>query len=115
MAAVKEATSTGSQQATTAATKDDRPVVVYRAARDGHITQAGKVALGNWVGKVGGQTHRVYFGAPEAKVPADVRAAMAASRIGIAFGHVTQHDLKARPWDRSLRRGQPVAPHPPQE
>jgi hypothetical protein len=112
---MKEATATGSQTATGATTKDDRAVMVYRAAREGHLTQAGKVALGNWVGKVGGQTHRVYFGAPAAKVPPEVREAMAKSRIGVAFGEITAHDLRARPWDRSLRRGAPVQPHPPQE
>jgi hypothetical protein len=90
-------------------------VIVYRQPREGHIMQAGRVALGNWVGKVGGQQYRVYYGAPESKVPEAVRQAMAKSRIGVAFGEVTQHDFKAKPWDRSLRRGVPVAPHPPQE
>ena len=112
-AAPKEAARESQDQTSTTPT-DDRKVMYYRAEREGgHITERGKVALGNWSGKVSGQTHRVYFGAPIGKVPAAVREAMTKSRIGVQFGEVTQHDLMAKTWDRSLRRGVPVAPSPP--
>lgn len=88
---------------------NDRPATVhYRMTEGIHLMKAGKVALGNWVGKVDGQTHRVYYGAPIGKVPAPVRAAMERSRVG--FGVITRDDLGPTPKDRTLPASEPVQP-----
>lgn len=84
------------------------PVINYRPVKDLHLTKAGKVALGNWVGKQDGATHRVYYGAPIAKIPPAVRDAMLKSRIG--FGLITMEDLSATPKDRTLPKPEPTAP-----
>jgi hypothetical protein len=80
---------------------DNPPAAVYYRPREGvHLLKAGDVALGNWAGKVGGQTHWVYYGAPKSEVPEAVRAAMLKSRIG--FGKVTPADFGPVPVDRTL-------------
>jgi hypothetical protein len=85
---------------------NEAPETIYcRPAEKIHLTKAGQVALGNWIGKVDGSTWRVYFGAPIAKVPANVRAAMKQSRIG--FGLITMDDLAAIPKDRTLPEPEP--------
>jgi hypothetical protein len=82
---------------------------VYIRPIDGiHLTKAGKVALGNWVGKVGGTEYRIYAGAPIGNVPAPVRAAMEKSRVG--FGIMTMKDLGPTPDDRTLPAREPELP-----
>lgn len=92
-------------------TANDSPdPIYYRPTQGLHLTKAGKVALGNWVGKIDGCEHRVYAGAPVGKVPQAVRAAMEKSRIG--FGIMTMKDLGPTPDDRTLP---PLDPELPSE
>lgn len=81
------------------ASREEQPTttqaVEYRPNRKIHIAEAGKVALGNWVGKVAGRRVRVYIHAQASKIPEAIQKAMAADGIGI--GIVTYEDLGVRP------------------
>jgi hypothetical protein len=80
--------------------------VEYRPTPGVHIAEAGKVALGNWVGRIGNRNVRVYYGAPATKIPAAVQAAMAKS--GVEVGVVTYEELGLVKAPR--RRGAIVLP-----
>lgn len=72
----------------------------YRPKRGLHITKAGPVALGNWIGRVEGRRVRVYRGAQERGIPPQIRTAMAAS--GVAIGVVTPQDLGMIPRETTI-------------
>lgn len=82
--------------------KSDGPAEIsrteFRPKPNVHLAEAGKVALGNWVGRVGNRNVRVYRGAPAGEIPPAVQEAMRKSGIGV--GVVTYEELnmvKARP------------------
>lgn len=78
----------------------------YRHDGKTHIAESGKVALSNWVGRVGSKRVRVYRGASFDKVPEPVRKAMAAS--GIHFGIITLEELGLR--SLPAKRQRPILP-----
>lgn len=88
----------------TTTTRDDP--MEYRHDGKCHIAESGRVALSNWVGRVGSKRVRVYRGASEAKVPEPVRAAMKAS--GVGFGVVTLAELGLKALPPTALRAQPA-------
>jgi len=59
------------------------------------LPEAGPVALGNWVGRVGDRRVRVYRGAIAKAIPEAVQKAMAKS--GIPIGTITWQELGLPP------------------
>jgi hypothetical protein len=88
--------------------EDDR--VDYRHDGKTHITESGRVAISNWIGRIGNKRVRVYRGASEKSVPEAVRKAMAAS--GVHFGIVTLAELGLKSLPPKAARNYP--PEQPQ-
>jgi hypothetical protein len=70
--------------------------VDYRANPKVHLAEAGRVALSNWVGRIGNKRVRVYRGAQASKIPEAVQKAMAASEPPVTIGIITLADLGIR-------------------
>jgi hypothetical protein len=69
--------------------------IEYRMKAGVHLAQAGSVVKEAWIGRVCGRSVRVYRGAPEAALPAEVRKAVQAS--GIEIGRITYEELGLAP------------------
>jgi hypothetical protein len=76
------------------AARDQASSADYRPNRKIHLTAAGPVALGNWVGLVDGKRVRVYRGAQADGIPQSVQKAMAAD--GVDVGVITPEELGMR-------------------
>lgn len=70
--------------------------VEYRPTPKVHLAEAGRVALSNWVGRVGSKRVRVYRGAQASKIPEAVQKAMAAGEHPVGIGIITLEDLGLR-------------------
>ncbi len=97
-----------SPAAPAAAAASDNTPLEYRPNRTIHIAEAGKVALSNWIGKVGTRRVRVYRGAQASKIPEPVQKAMQAAGVGI--GLVTYAELGLRDPAGPLRPAPSTVP-----
>ncbi len=70
--------------------------VDYRPNPKVHLAEAGRVALSNWVGRIGSKRVRVYRGAQASKIPDAVQKAMAASEPPVLIGIITLAELGIR-------------------
>ena len=100
----KEKEETGAAPAASASSEP----VEYRPNRKVHLAEAGKVALSNWVGKVGNRRVRVYRGAQATAIPEPVQKAMIAS--GVQLGVITYEELGVRPPGALVIRKAPATP-----
>jgi hypothetical protein len=98
MAQAKEATTTKEQDPKPKGAVEMPPgsgPVEYRMRPGVHLAQAGSVVKEAWIGMVCGRSVRVYRGAPDAALPAEVRKAVRAS--GIEIGRITYEELGLAP------------------
>lgn len=79
--------------------KGDTPLE-YRRTENLHLARAGRVVKENFVGRILGRSVRVYYGAPEAKLPDAVRKVLAEHNIPI--GIITLEELGLRPRETGI-------------
>ena len=86
--------------------------IEYRPSSKIHLTEAGPVALSNWVGRIGDKRVRVYRGAQASKIPDAVQKAMVASGVGIGAITLAELGLSALPGQLSGRGARILTPPP---